>query len=534
MEKIIGRGTWIDKTAHELLEREKALGRKLDPIRTESGLGASGFPHVGSLGDAVRAYGVKLAVDQFGARSEYIAFSDDMDGLRKIPAGLPDSLKSYLGFPVTGIPDPFKCHESYGEHMTSLLLDALDACSIQYTFQSARDVYRKGLLNKEIEDLLLNAKRVGEIIREELGQEKYVEKLPYFPICGECGRIYTTQAYDFLLKEKKVLYKCEGLEIQGKWLEGCNHQDEVDYREGGGKLSWVGGEFAARWRAFKVSFEAFGKDIADSVRVNDRICKEVLGFDPPMHTRYEMFLDKSGRKISKSAGNVFTPQVWLRYGSPQSLLLLLFKRFVGTRNLDVSDVPRYMSEFDDLEDIYFGRKKVDDQRELAKLRGLYEYCRLMRPPAKPEEHTPYNLLVYAAKIAPKEKREDFIIEQLRRYSYAKGGITGELKRRIEYAANWADDFEEITEVAVTLDKEARRAVEEVVALVNSEGTEEGLQNGIYAIARKHRILPRDFFRILYRILLGSDVGPRLGPYMAAVGKANVVQALERALSTQRS
>ena len=116
--EIIGKGTWIDKLAHELIEREKGLGRKLDLIRVESGLGASGVPHIGSLGDAVRAYGVKLALENFGYKSELIAYSDDLDGLRKIPEGFPDSLKEHIAKPVSLIPDPFGCHDSYGMHMS--------------------------------------------------------------------------------------------------------------------------------------------------------------------------------------------------------------------------------------------------------------------------------------------------------------------------------------------------------------------------------------------------------------------------------
>ncbi|MGQ9545100.1 MAG: lysine--tRNA ligase, partial [Candidatus Bathycorpusculaceae bacterium] len=193
-KKIIGRGTWYDKMASKIIERERKLGRSLDLIRTEMGLGASGFPHIGSLGDAARSYAVTLALRAQNYQSELIAFCDDKDGLRKVPAGLPKSLEKYLGFPVSDIPDPFSCHESYGKHMSSLLLDALDKCSIEYRYVSAQETYEKGVLEKEIETLLLNAKRVGEIVKEEVGQERYIEVLPYFPICENCGRIYTTKA----------------------------------------------------------------------------------------------------------------------------------------------------------------------------------------------------------------------------------------------------------------------------------------------------------------------------------------------------
>ncbi|MEM2853947.1 MAG: lysine--tRNA ligase, partial [Candidatus Bathyarchaeia archaeon] len=345
-EKIIGHGTWYDKMAFRIIERERRLGRGIDVIRVESGVAASGIPHIGSISEVVRNYAVSLAIKEQGYKSEFIVFSDNKDGLRSVPAGMPKSLEEHLGKPVTDIPDPFGCHSSYGEHMVYLLLEALDKMGIEYKFMSAVEAYGKGLLNNEIRDILANSRRVGEIIREETGQEKYLSVLPYFPVCASCGRIYTTKAYEFLPDEGKVLYVCEGMEVKGKWLEGCGYRGEADYRRGEGKLGWKAGEFAARWRALDIRFEAYGKDIADSVRVNDRISREILNYEPPLHARYEMFLDKSGRKISKSTGNVFTPQVWFRYGSPQSMLLLLLKRFVGTRNISVSDIPRYMNEMD--------------------------------------------------------------------------------------------------------------------------------------------------------------------------------------------
>jgi lysyl-tRNA synthetase class 1 len=307
-EEVVGHGTWYDMMAQKVINRERSLGRSLAKVRTEMGLGASGFPHIGSLGDAARSYAVTLALREMGFNSELVAFCDDKDGLRKVPTGLPKSLEKYLGFPVSSIPDPFGCHQSYGTHMSSLLLEALDTCNIQHVYMSAKEAYEKGVLLEETRAILLNAKRVGEIVKEEVGQERYTEVLPFFPVCEKCGRIYTTKALQFEPKTDKVLYSCEGLEIRGRKIEGCGHRGEADIA-GGGKLSWKG-EFAARWRALDIRFEAFGKDIADSVRINDRICREILCFEPPSHARYEMFLDKGGKKISKSA--TFSP---LRSGS---------------------------------------------------------------------------------------------------------------------------------------------------------------------------------------------------------------------------
>jgi lysyl-tRNA synthetase class 1 len=530
-EKTIGHGTWYDKMAAKIIERERKIGRSLDLVRTEMGLGASGFPHIGSLGDAVRSYAVTLALREQGYRSELVAYCDDKDGLRKVPAGLPSSLEKYLGFPVTSIPDPYGCHESYGRHMSSLLLDALDKCGIEYCYMSAKEAYDNGVLNKEIRTLLLNAKKVGEIVKEEVGQERYTEVLPYFAVCGSCGRLYTTKASEFLPDEGKVLYACEGMEIKGKWIEGCGFKGEADVTKGEGKLTWKG-EFAARWRALDIRFEAFGKDIADSVRINDRICREILCHEPPAHAKYEMFLDKSGRKISKSTGNVFTPQVWFRYGSPQSLLLLMLKRFVGTRTLDVSDIPSYMNELDYLEDVYFGRKSAKDSRELTKIRGLYEYVWSLKPSKKTTVHVPYNLLTFLAKMAPTGNELVFIAEKLQGYGYlSKGQMPDEdLRKRVEFASNWIKDFEEIKETPVSLNGEEKAAIKELTDALKVEEDADKLQNAIFNAAKKNGLQPSSFFKTLYVILLGVPQGPKLGPYLLAMGKQNVIEALRRALS----
>jgi lysyl-tRNA synthetase class 1 len=532
-EKTIGHGTWYDKMAAKVIARERKLDRDLSLIRTEMGIAASGLPHIGNLSDAARSFAVALALREQGFNSELIAFSDDKDGLRKVPAGMPDALKEHLGRPVTDIPDFYGCHSSYGEHMSLLLRDALDECGIEYKFMSATEVYKNGLLNDEIKRILSNAKKVGKIVKEEIGQEKFLETLPYFAVCEKCGRIYTTKAYDFLPKENKVLYKCEGMEVKRKWLEGCGHEGEVDYRKGAGKLSWKG-EFAARWKALDIRFEAFGKDVADSVRVNDRICKEILEWEPPVHAQYELFLAQGGGKLAKSTGAVLTPQTWFKYGSPQSLMLLLLKRFVGTRAISVTDVPVYMDELDSLEDVYFKKKPTKDRREQEKQSGLYEYCHAMRVPAKPSIHVPYNLWTYLVKVAPKGGEEAYITEKLRNYGYLKQNETLDepARKRIEYALNWAEDFEAIKETTVELTAEDRKAIAELVNLLAVEDEPDRIQNGIFNVAKAHSMQPNKLFRTIYTILLGVPQGPRLGPYILAMGKQNVVDALNRALGTK--
>ena len=532
--EIIGRGTWMDMVARRVIDREEQLGRKVEVLRTESGLGASGIPHIGSLGDVIRAYGVKLALEVQGRRSEFIAYSDDLDGLRKIPAGMPESLQNFIGQPVSAVPDPYNCHESYAFHINSLLRDAMDKCGVEYTFHSAAEDYRKGVLVEQIRKILLSAERVGEIVKEEVGQEKFTTALPYFPICGSCGKIYTTKATAFDEKTNKVTYACEGTaEIKGQTVSGCGYKGEVDIREGRGKLPWKG-EFAARWTALHINFEAYGKDIADSVRVNDRICTEILSYPPPSHVRYELFLDKAGGKISKSksAVDVITPQTWFKYAPPSSLNLLMFKRITGARNVGVEDIPTFVSELNKLESVYFGLRRLSDEKEVAKLKGLYEYSYFLKPPSAPSAHAPYNLLVYLVTVSPPEKQMEYIESKLREYGYLKDKITPTIMQEIDYATSWAQDFREIPETKIEIAGPQRLAIEDLIATVRKDVDERTLQNSIFNIAKKYAIEPPEFFKLLYTILLGSPRGPRLGPYIKAMGSENVARALGRAISAE--
>ena len=528
--QIIGRGTWLDRVASEIVERERKLGRQVDVLRVESGLGASGVPHIGNYSDAARAYGIKLALESMGKKAELIAFSDDMDGLRKVPAGLPKSLSKYIGFPVSSIPDPFGCHDSYGSHMSGLLLDALDKTGIKYRSVSGTRAYKEGLFNSQIDKILTNATRVGEIIKETLGQEKYTEVLPYFPVCENCGRIYTTRALEYVRDRHVVRYSCDGMELRGEMLKGCGHQGEVDVYSGKGKLSWKV-EFAARWSALKINYEGYGKDLIESVKANDRVMEEILNEPPPFHTRYEYFLDKTGAKVSKSVGNVLAPQLWLRYASPQTLLLLMYKRSVGSRAVWVKDIPTYIAELDDLEDAYFGRKEVKDPKERARLRGLYEYVWQLSPPKHPTAHVPHNLLVFLVKVAPKGKEKEFVVQRLAGYGYQVDPKDPRFEERLDKATNWAKEVETITTGTISVDEKDREAILELAGVINASSDENYLQNSIFTIAKKHNLEPGPFFKTLYRVLIGSDHGPRLGPYILAMGRENVASALAGATRT---
>lgn len=525
---IIGRGTWLDKVAQETVDREKKLGREISLLRVESGLGASGLPHIGSVGDAIRSYGVKLALETLGYKSELIAYSDDFDGLRKVPAGFPSWLKNYVAHPVSRIPDPFDCHSSYASHVGSLLRDSLDRLGVEYTFQSGTDAYASGALNDQIRKILSHSKFIGRKINKLVGQSKYVEALPYTPVCKSCERIYVTRAISYNPRRDTVHYRCEGTKLGERMVKGCGYEGDLKISDGDGKLMWKV-EFAARWAAFDIRFEAYGKELTDSVKINDWVAEKVLDYPPPYHVRYELFQDKTGRKMSKSVGNLVTPLEWLEYASPESLRLLMYKRIVGARNVSIEDVPVYMDELDDLEEYYFSKKKDPNRMKDARLRGLYEYAMLLKVPRSGWVHVPYRLLVQLAAVAPVNATEEFVIKRLASYGMVAAISVG-LSRRIGWAAKWgAREGRQASQVP-DLSPEVRKAVQEFATTLTGAKDAAGIQNAAFEALKKNGLKPAEFFTAVYGILLGSDRGPRLGPYIADAGQASISEALLKALT----
>ena len=510
----------------------------------------------------MRAYGVKLALEDAGRGSELIAYSDDLDGLRKVPEGMPASLAEHIGRPVSLVPDPDGSYGSYGERMSSLLLEGLDALGIEYTFRRARDSYAAGAFRAQTNRILSAAGRIGEKIEEMVGQSKFRGALPYFPVCGACGRLYTARAVSYDPGAESVSYECSGADVGGAPVEGCGHAAESRIGRDLGKLAWKV-EFAARWQAFDVRFEAYGKDIMDSVRVNDWVCEEVLGTPPPHHARYEMFLDKGGKKISKSSGNVLTAQRWLRYASPESILLLMYKRIAGARELGLGDVPALMDEYADLAAAYYGGNGggEDGPGKRSKERGLFEYVHLLDPPAAAAADggfTPpprYGLLVEMCRtFGTAEGREGMVVRRLAEgHGFGPDDSWGStsLADMVGMAARYADE-----QAPSSLDagggKEDRRedkaagggeddgavrgalsdfadALERIAAEEGgADGIADRIQGEAFSCARARGARPRDMFKALYGILVGSPRGPRLGPLIAEMGPARVCGMIREA------
>ncbi|MFB5618694.1 MAG: lysine--tRNA ligase, partial [Candidatus Nitrosomaritimum aestuariumsis] len=381
---------------------------------------------------------------------------------------------------------------------------------------------KQGLLKDQIHTILQNSTKIGDKISELVGQEKFQKFLPYFPVCANCSKLYTAESTEYLPDERKVIYNCHDAEIGSNMVKGCGHHGEADISKDLGKLAWKV-EFAARWAAFDIRFEAYGKDIMDSVKVNDWVSDEILNYPHPHHVKYEMFLDKGGKKISKSLGNVITAQKWLEFGDPKSILLLLYKRITGARELGFEDIPSLMAEYNELEDIYFGKIKLDNQAKITKSKGLYEYVNLLSPPKESSTHVNYRLLIELSKIF-KEDRSQRVMKKLLDYGVIKESQP-EIEKIIELAGNYADEFDQQEKTEIEIDDLTKKALLELTGALDAEEEPEDIQNTIYQIAKSNDVQPRDFFKTLYQIILGTSRGPKIGPFISDIGRKKVAKTI---------
>ena len=288
-------------------------------------------------------------------------------------------------------------------------------------------------------------------------------------------------------------------------------------------------EFAARWAAFGIRFEAYGKEITDSVKINDWVAEHVLSYPPPYHARYELFQDKSGKKMSKSVGNLITPLEWLDYASAESLRLLMYKRIIGARSVSLDDIPVYMDDFDDLEEYYFSKRRDPNRMKDARLRGLFEYTMLLSTPSSKPAHVPYRLLAQLASVAPEGALDDFVLKRLASYGMASGRDDN-LLGRIAWASRWAKREGRAPIEIPALTQPAKRAVAEFADAILKADDADTVQNAAFDAAKKNGLKPGEFFPSVYAILLGSDRGPRLGPYVIDAGQKSVSRALLEAVA----
>jgi Lysyl-tRNA synthetase (class I) len=316
-------------------------------------------------------------------------------------------------------------------------------------------------------------------------------------------------------------------------IKGCGYTGEARYDRGEGKLSWKG-EFAARWRALGIIFEPHGKDIADSFRVNARISKEVLNYEPPYTIRYEMFLDSTGTKISKSKGNVITPQDWLKYAPPETIRLLMLKRYSGTRNISLESIPSYIDELEKALLNYSNIDRIKNPRDRENLRRLVEYTFLMREVPPPPKFS-FNTIMNIVSILPKGSEDELInlaAELIGKYyDIPKDELLSnrDFREKVIFALNYVRDIKPSVTQEILLREDIFNAIKEFLDRLDEKMSAEEIQNLAFDLIKKHEIKTEDFFSSFYKLLSGEPRGPKLGPLIKRLGINRVKDIIENSM-----
>ncbi|MDE0728706.1 MAG: lysine--tRNA ligase, partial [Alphaproteobacteria bacterium] len=326
---------WPFQEARSLLKRVNSQTPEKGHVLFETGYGPSGLPHIGTFGEVARTSMVRRAFAELcDIPTRLVAFSDDMDGLRKVPDNVPnhEMLSQFLDMPLTKVPDPFGTHDSFGAHNNARLQAFLDQFGFEYEFLSSTDCYQSGQFDGALMAVLREYDKVMGVILPTLGPERQATYSPFLPLCPDTGKVLQVPIIERNLDAGTVVYQND-----------AGAKVEVPVTGGHCKLQWKA-DWAMRWFALDVDYEMSGKDLIESVKLSSKICR-ILGARPPESFTYELFLDDQGKKISKSIGNGITIDEWLRYASPESLSLYMFQQPRRAKRLFFDVIPRAADDY---------------------------------------------------------------------------------------------------------------------------------------------------------------------------------------------
>ena len=483
----------------------------------ETGYGPSGLPHIGTFGEVVRTTMVKNALESLvNCKTKLITFSDDMDGLRKVPDNVPnrDMLSKYIGTPLTSIPDPFEKFESFGHHNNAKLKSFLDKFNFDYEFISSTEMYKSGKFDKTLISILENYEAILDIILPTLRTERKNTYSPFLPINPETGEVLQVKIEEYKTKDKSIVYI------------NPNNNKKIETLVTGGncKLQWKV-DWAMRWIALGVDYEMCGKDLTESVDLASKICK-ILQNKPPKNLIYEMFLDEKGEKISKSVGNGISVDQWLRYANPESLSLYMFQKPKSAKKLFFDVIPKSIDEYFSHLDSY---PKLDT---INKYNNPVWHIHGGNPPKLKNEIT-YNSLLNLVSVCNSNEREviwGFVNEY---DSNLNKKNNPEFDLLIQYAINYYNDFvlpKKKYKKIEPQDKIIFLNLKEMLEKIDLNSSSESIQTAIYEIGKKNNFENlRDYFKLVYQVLLGQEQGPRLGSFIKLYGIKKTIKLIEDVL-----
>ena len=486
-----------------LRERKKYIDQK-GKIILQTGYGPSGLPHIGTFGEVARTSMLINALNQLtDLPKEIITFSDDMDGLRKIPENIPNKniLEDNLHKPLTVIPDPFKKFNSFGEHNNEMLKNFLNSFGFKYTFRSSTDLYKSGFFNETLKLILKKYKDIMDIIIPTLGKERQKTYSPFLPICPDTGIVLEIPVLTIDEKNSKIIFDNSGKKLEKSILDGnCKLQWKVDW--------------AMRWYALDVDFEMYGKDLIESAILSTKIIK-ILGKTNPTGFAYELFLDEKGEKISKSKGNGITIDQWLEYASPESLSLFMYQNPKRAKKLYKEVVPKAVDEYLDF------IEKAKNQNELQMLSNPVWHVHNGNIPRENTIMTFSMLLnlVEASNASSKELLWKFVKKYKPNILLKDHPIFDKL---IGYAIKYFNDVIKKNKKYKKPNSEEKKALEELVQMLekcNDEMQPEEIQTQIYSVGKDNGYKEnlRDWFRLIYEVVFGDENGPRMGFFISFFG-----------------
>ena len=512
--------SWPFREALQIIKKNGGLQNFKTPdkgyLLFQTGYGPSGLPHIGTFGEVVRTSMVRNALESIvDCSTKLITFSDDMDGLRKVPENVPkkEMLSKYLGKPLTSIPDPFGKFESFGHHNNAKLRSFLDEFNFEYEFVSSTEKYKNGDFNKTILKIFDNYTKILDIILPTLRSERKETYSPFLPISQNTGDVLQVKIEEYKIDSKTIVFKDPSIDklVETEIINGkCKLQWKVDW--------------AMRWMAFGVDYEMCGKDLTESVELGSKICK-VLEKKSPTNLIYEMFLDEKGEKISKSIGNGISVDEWLKYASPESLSLYMFQKPKSAKKLHFDIIPKTV---DDYLSHYNSYSSLDN---IKKFDSPIWHIHSGKPKNFKTEIN-FNTLTNLVSVSNSTDKK-VIWSFINKYDQnINSEDNREFDRLIDYALNYYNDFILPNKKYVKIDSNNKEIFVDILKLlendINFYSSAEEIQTQLYEIGKKHKFENlKDYFKLVYQVILGQDQGPRLGSFIKLFGIGETIDYLKK-------
>ncbi len=509
--------SWPFVQAHAVLEKINHKTPEKGYVLFETGYGPSGLPHIGTFGEVVRTIMIKKAFEKISdIPTKLICFSDDMDGLRKVPENIPHpaACKQYIGMPLSNIPDPFGTHESYAHNMNARLCKFLDNFNLEYEFMSSTHCYKTGIFNEMLMKVLEKYDEIMDLMLPTLGEERQGTYSPFLPICKKTGRVLQVPIVSNDLKAGTITYNDPE----------TSEKVTVQVTDGHCKLQWKP-DFGMRWAAFDVDFEMFGKDVGMNADLYTKIC-QILGNKGPVQMIYEMFLDEEGKKISKSKGTGVTIDQWLKYAPSESLKLFMFASPQKAKKLSFDIIPRYVDDY-----IAYARQYIAAESDDKKFDNpIYHIVGENDSDIKllAESGISYSLILNLVSACNTDNRE-MVWKYIDAFAIDAKNCEF-IVRMVDGIINYYKAF--VHKKYITPNDSERAAILELkhsLQAMDQDASSETIQNELYRIARDNGIEMREWFKLLYQVLIGSESGPRFGSFIALYGITNTINLIDSKL-----